>query len=133
MACATPKFKTPEEAAKKGEEYFKWCDDQEPKQFPTVAGFAVFCGASAQTIWNYEQRPEYSSVMKAIKDRIYDSKIQAGLRGEANTTLIIFDAVNNHNMINTRSENKNDTKFEGKLSVSELSDAELAAVINGKD
>jgi len=117
MACATPKFTSPEEAAQRGEDFFKWCDAQEPKQFPTVAGFAVFCGASVQTIWNYENRPEYSAVMTAIKDRIYNSKIQAGLRGEANTTLIIFDAVNNHNMINTRSENKNDMKLSGSVTV----------------
>jgi len=91
--------------------------NRETGRYPTVAGFAVFCGACRQTVWNYTQRQEYSSIMREIKDKIYDEKYQAALDGTINASLVIWDGINNHNMINTRSENKNDMKLSGAVTV----------------
>jgi len=110
-----PIFMNPEHAKDLGEEFFEWC--KETKRFPTVTGFAVFLKTDRQSVWAYTKIEGYKTILKNIKDRIYDEKLQAGYRGDLNTTVFIFDCVNNHDMFNTRSENKNDQKHSGSVEV----------------
>ncbi len=117
MPASRPfKFKSPEEVEEKGKLFFEWC--KETDRFPTVAGFAVFLECDRVTVWNYENRPGFSTVLKAIKDKIYDEKLQAALKGEAVASLVIWDAVNNHGMVNTKTENKNETDLNVKAEMS---------------
>ena len=110
-------YKTPEQMQKKIDEYFKHCEEN--SLFPNVIGLSLFLGfAGRQSLKQYEDRDKkFFDTIKSAKDRCYESKYQAAARGEINTTIFIFDAVNNHGMVNTRSESKNENKHSGGVTV----------------
>lgn len=86
------KFTEPRDIAKCGMDYFKWCAENE--QIPTKTGFAVFSGASTDTVRKYrvgdydrkEDKPAYSTVLKRIDDVIVAGVEQRVLSGKGNQT-----------------------------------------------
>ena len=62
-------------------------------------------------------------------DRCYAEKMQAAATGKMNPTIFIFDAVNNHGMINTRSDNKNQTDLSGGIKVEAVSDPAFSSIV----
>ena len=114
MASPIPKYKTPEELADKMQEYFDECNGN--GDIPNICGMAVFCGfASRSSFCDYEAKSKgFLHVIKKAKSQLYNEKFQKAAKGEMDKTIFIFDAVNNHDMFNTRSENKNDTNIGGQ-------------------
>lgn len=114
-----PIYNTADELQERIDEYFDvQCSVNEkeiPGEIPNVLGLVVFLGfADRGSLLDYEKRSdEFSHTVKRAKARIYNTKMQLAMRGIVNPTIFIFDAVNNHGMVNTRSENKNDTNLTG--------------------
>ena len=112
-----PMYKTPEQMQERIDAYFEeqcFVDEKGiPGEIPNVLDLVVFLGfAERQSLKDYSKRSEaFSYTIKRAKARIYNAKMQLAMRGVINPTIFIFDAVNNHGMVNTRSENKNDTKL----------------------
>lgn len=108
-----PRYKTPEELEKKADEYFIHC--KEAGEIPTMAGISYFTGfSSREAFTNQGKRNEkFLRTIKRAKLRMYDAKFQLAATGKMNATIFIFDAVNNHGMINRRSENKNNNNNSG--------------------
>lgn len=106
-----PKYKTAEELQERIDAYFyEHCKKED--EIPNVLGLVVFLGFSDRcSLSEYERKPEFTHTIKRAKTRIYNEKIQLAMRGAINPTIFIFDAVNNHGMINTRSKSKNDNQY----------------------
>lgn len=102
-----PIHETPESLQSAIDQYFKKC--KKDKDFPNVAGMTVFLGyAATQSLFDQEKRgADFSSIIKKAKLRMWDGKYQFACKGEMDKTIFIFDSINNHAMVNTRSENKN--------------------------
>ncbi len=105
-------FESPGKLEKKFEEYFAIC--AQGVELPCVMGMAVFLGCTTDTILEYEGKKEFSSTIKKAKARAYYEKMKLAAAGKMNPTIFIFDAVNNHGMINTRSEARNKSELTGK-------------------
>lgn len=59
-------METPEEFQRLASEYFQRCIDAQEKL--TITGLALWCGLSSlASLWEYEQRPAFSEVVKAAK------------------------------------------------------------------
>lgn len=109
-----PLYSDPEEMKLKFDEYFEDC--KQTGDIPNIVGMYLYLGfASRQSLTDYEKKGgRFLHVIKQAKSKCYQTKFQKAMKGEINTTVFIFDAVNNHDMFNTRSENKNDNKNEHK-------------------
>ena len=108
-----PKFKTPEELQSAIDVYFSHCAEE--KVFPNVAGLTVHLGfAATQSLLDQEARGEkFSAIIKRAKLRMWDGKFQAACAGNMDNTIFIFDSINNHKMINNRTQSKNEQMGEG--------------------
>ena len=108
MASPIPLYKTPEELEQKLDEYFIYCKAEE--EFPNIAGMTYFCGFAQRSSWtDYENKGDkYVHVIKRAKTQCYNLKFQEAAKGKMDRSIFIFDAVNNHDMFNTRSENKSE-------------------------
>ena len=101
MPAGQPKkYKTAEELQEKIEEYFKDAvfdkngDERDIMKPVTVAGLAYHLGfASRQSLWDYEQKSEYSYTIKKAKLFI-ESYLETRLLGN-NVTGVIFNLKNN--------------------------------------
>ena len=63
------KYKTPEEMQKAVDAYF--VDIEANDRVPTIAGFALYLGFDSRiSLYNYEGRPEFLSVIKKARARI---------------------------------------------------------------
>ena len=115
MAAPWPTYKTHEELAEKLEEYFEHCEKED--EVPNIAGMTYFCGFSSRSSWrDYENKSdEFAHVIKKAKNRSYNIKCQMAMKGKIDRTIFIFDAVNNHDMFNTRTENKNDSTLKANI------------------
>lgn len=98
-----PKFTKAEEFTQKAALYAEQCNADGDQL--TVSGFALCCGMTTEGLRYYEQKKEFKHVIGYIKEWIYNGKFQVALKGDIPVALTIFDAVNNHGMINTRSDN----------------------------
>ena len=125
--AAIPKYSTHEELAEKLEGYFPYCEENE--EVPNICGMALFCGfASRNSLEDYEQKsPAFLHVIKRAKTRCYNAKLSAAMKGKLNPTIFIFDAVNNHDMFNSRSDNKNEHtgKDGGPIRYSDMTEEDL--------
>ena len=99
-------FKTPQALQRKFEEYFLFCEIAE--RVPNIMGMCVFLECDRDSLLYYEKKDDFLGIIKAAKERAYDEKFQAVFQGKGNPTVFIFDAINNHGMINTRSEQKSE-------------------------
>jgi hypothetical protein len=88
------KFKTPEELAKKIDEYFVMCDAQEKPY--TITGLALALDTSRQTLVNYEDKDMFFDTIKRAKDRCENFIEEGMLTNKLNTTACIFNAKNNY-------------------------------------
>ena len=124
-----PQFKDAKELAKAFDDYFKECEEK--KEHPNVSGLQCFVELYSDNFFKEQARrgDDFSKTVKNCQRRMFDRKFQAAAKGEMNPTIFIFDAVNNHGMVNTKSENKNDTKISGSLDVKNASREELEAEI----
>lgn len=93
-------FATANEVLAKGDAYIaKKTSEGKPL---TMAGFAVFCKCSRETINQYEsgaydtEEENYSDAIKRVKALVEEDKIEKALMGEYNATIAIFDLKNNH-------------------------------------
>jgi hypothetical protein len=103
-----PKYKTPEELQSAMDSYFTECEAKD--NFPNVAGMTVHLGfADPQSLIDQEVRGEqYSWIIKRAKRKMWDGKFQAACKGQINSTIFIFDSINNHGLINNRAESKSE-------------------------
>ena len=108
-------YKTAKALEKKASEYFDYC--KEEKKVPNIAGLCWFCDFTDRRSFTEqgERGKDFSDTVKKIKNQLYAEKFDLAATGKMDRTIFIFDAVNNHDMFNTRSENKNDNKHEGNF------------------
>jgi hypothetical protein len=113
MPAPIPTYATYEELDSKLQEYFAYCEEK--GEFPNIAGMTVFCGFATRQSWkDYEKKSDdFLHVIKKAKSQCYNMKFQAAAKGKMDRSIFIFDAVNNHDMFNTRSENKNEQYGKG--------------------
>ncbi len=112
-----PKFTSPDDMQVQIDLYFVECEEK--GNYPTVMGMALFLGfCDAQSLLDYQLRKKnktkFAGTLKRAKTRIFESKMQSAARGEMDKTIFIFDAVNNHGMFNTRTDNRNKTELKAK-------------------
>jgi hypothetical protein len=70
------RFETPEEFEQAANDYFAVCEAKERR--PTVNGLALALGFnSRQSLLNYEDRPEFLDLVKAVRTRLEDEWEQA--------------------------------------------------------
>jgi len=108
-----PKYKTIETLQEAIDNYFAECEEKE--HCPNVAGMTVSLGfADPQSLIDQESRgADFSWIIKRAKRRMWDNKYQFACQGKMNSTIFIFDSINNHGMVNTRSENKSELSGKG--------------------
>ncbi|MCP4493253.1 MAG: hypothetical protein GY820_39015 [Gammaproteobacteria bacterium] len=109
-------YETVEEFQQDIDDYF--AEEEKKENFPNILGFIAFSRFADRTsLDDYEKYPEFSFALKKLRSRCYADKFQSVAKGKMNVATFIFDAVNNHGMVNTRSDNKNTNTHKGKLSV----------------
>ena len=103
-------FETPEALQKAFDQYMGWCaaytrptlnnkggiTEVPAPRIPTVGDFCEYHKIDRRTLYEYDQRPDYSDTIKSIQERILERKHNALLNGEGNTTGLIFDLKCNH-------------------------------------
>ena len=116
-----PIYETPEELQDAVDSYFAQC--AEVGFLPTVAGLQYHIGMYSKDIWNEIERrgEEFSGVSKSTQLRMQDYKFQAAAAGAMDRSVYIFDAVNHHNHVNTRTESKNDNRNSGRTEIEAIS------------
>lgn len=60
-----PLFKSPDEMLERGLEYLRLNPSR-----PLISGMADYLGTSRQSLWNYEQKPEYADIIQYLKNRV---------------------------------------------------------------
>jgi hypothetical protein len=122
-------YDTPKELQQDVDAYFDDCKEKE--LLPNVLGFVSFSRFSGRTsVHDYKVTyPEFSTTIKDMLDRCYAEKMQAAATGKMNPTIFIFDAVNNHGMINTRSDNKSQTEHSGGIKVETVTDPAFTDIV----
>jgi hypothetical protein len=109
-----PKFKTAADLGEAIEDYFADCEKRE--RWPTVAGLQVALDLWGDNFLKEQARrgEEFSKIIKRARAKMFDEKFQAAASGRMDKTIFIFDAVNNHDHVNTRTDNKNKNEHTGK-------------------
>lgn len=140
-----PKYKTPEEMQYIIDLYFLACrvhreDDVSLLEHindeglriineiedivPTISGLAYTLGMSTEAFRNYEQKDDFLATVKRAKQRV-EMSLEQRLAGNA-VTGSIFSLKNNFGW-----KDKTETELSGGLDLSNKSDEELQAIING--
>jgi hypothetical protein len=102
------KFQSAEELEQKVQAYFDQCDNRQesvvtkegvvvqvPNPRPyTISGLAYFLGTNRQTLINYEERDEYSDVIRAAKAKI-EAFVEESLWTPKIATGVMFNLKNN--------------------------------------
>jgi hypothetical protein len=146
-----PKYKTPEEMQRIIDLYYLACKvhkkgdpslleglSQEDllivndieDDTPSVSGLAYTLGMTTEAFRNYEQKDEFLATVKTAKQRV-EMSLEQRLAGNA-VTGSIFSLKNNFGW---KDKTEQDLKHSGALGVIDLSDKtdeELNAIINGK-
>ena len=126
MAGRPRKIENPEELQQAFDEYMAHCAnytrtmmsnsgklvDVPNPRVPTVGEFCRFIGMHRTTLYEYNQRNEFSDTIKRIEIEIHDAKQIALLNGEGNTTGIIFDLKCTHGW-----NDKTTIEHEGEITV----------------
>lgn len=97
---------TPEELMKSALEYFEWADsnprplaqltkdgvDYVPKKRPyTVGALCLYLGITQETLGNYRKKEDYKMVTSAIDEMIRGEKLEGGMSGDYNASIVIRD------------------------------------------
>lgn len=88
-----PKFNSTEQLEKLSKAWWKSIEGTE--EIPDIETWAIALDTTRKTLFEYEDKPEFSNTIKRWKDRIFASKKQLALRGKLNPAIFIFDAINN--------------------------------------
>ena len=108
-----------DELKAKFNEYLEYCEEE--GQVPMVVAFAVFCGMSTQTLYNYEKRSEeFRKLIDFIREYIEKEKWQGAYKGELDGKIFHLDMINHHRKINSRSVNDNKNDNTGSVKVTEI-------------
>ena len=91
---------------------------------PTISGLAYTLGMSTEAFRNYEQKDDFLATVKRAKQRV-EMSLEQRLAGNA-VTGSIFSLKNNFGW-----KDKTETELSGGLDLSNKSDEELQAIING--
>nr|AKH47514.1 small terminase [uncultured marine virus] len=106
------KWKSVDEFKKVSDGFFDWCSDND--FIPDIEGLCLYLGTHRKVLCDYEKKEEFSNAIKEIKEGIFFHKKQLAMKGNMNATVFIFDAKNNHDMVDKQEvDNKNLHKFEG--------------------
>lgn len=99
-------YDTPEQLKTAIDAYFASLEEDKP--FPNLPELCANLGfASRQSFLDYEKRSdEFSCVIKNTRERMFGTKLRLAAQGKLNPTMVIFDAVNHHGCVNTKTENK---------------------------
>ena len=118
-------FQDPAELQKKIDKYFEHCDGRTkkevvktrehyevidmPDQIPyTVYGLADFLDVDADTLLNYNERPEFSVLIARAKSKILTNKVERGLDGKSNPQMTKLLLGHNYGIIEPKAEIDND-------------------------
>jgi len=112
-----PKYSSAAALRQAVDNYFVECEKK--SEFPCVAGLQCSIGVYSNSLFDEMaiRGAEYSEIARECKSRMFNWKFQSASSGEMDKTIFIFDSINNHGMINTRSENKTESKIEANLNV----------------
>ena len=105
-----PAFSSPSEMWDKAVEYFKWCEENplmEKKLFNfqgevidgkvphlramSKAGLCAFLNIGVSTLRDYNQKPEFSAVINAIEQVMYEQKFSGAASGMLKENIIARD------------------------------------------
>lgn len=118
-----PMFKSPEEMARKIDDYLLDCDDREVP--PTVAGLAFALGCDRRTINNYKKRDNFFPLIKKALNFINQDHEERLTSGKSSSTAgTIFLMKNNFEY-----KDKLDHDITGSLSLGQI----LSSVFNPND
>lgn len=74
----------------------------ERKLIPDIENWAMYLGVTRQTIWSYQQRgKEWKDMIEYYKNVIAAVKKQLAMNYKIPPMVYVFDAVNNHNYLNS--------------------------------
>ena len=74
----------------------------ERKLIPDIENWAMYLGITRQTIWSYQQRgKEWKDMIEYYKNIIAAIKKQLAMNYKIPPMVYVFDAVNNHNYLNS--------------------------------
>ena len=83
------KYSDVEVFQKKIDEYFQMCEEKDLD--PTVVGIALAVGLQGRKVLlDYEERPEYSEVIKRAKAKVEDIYVRRALGGKVNPAGAVF-------------------------------------------
>ncbi len=97
-----PKYEKPEMLLEKYREYLTYIYDCNTNRncslIPDVEGFCSFAKISRDSLhtWEKQRGPEYSDLIKGIKNNIAAYKKQLGLKGKIPPLVLAMDFNNNH-------------------------------------
>jgi len=120
-----PKFESPEQLQQMFEEW-QATFTKDVDEIPDVEGFCIYLDTARQTLFDYEQKNEYSDTVKRIKDWIIYKKKQLAMKGKIPPAIYIFDAKNNAGYVDKQeidSRNTHTVKF------SDMDDEQLERAI----
>ena len=125
MTSGAPIYDTNEDLRDAIERYFE-IHVKKGDNVPSIEGISYFLGYAGRDEFGRQKKRglDFARTIKLTRARIADHKLSEAAKGKLNATIVIFDLVNNHNYINTRSDNKNtDTvTVTEKLTDSQLDD-----------
>jgi hypothetical protein len=125
-----PLYNTPEELQKAVDGYFE-IHVKADGNIPNMEGLTYFLGfANRSEFGRQAERKGFAPTVNKTRSRIADMKLSAAAKGELNATITIFDLVNNHGYVNTRSDNTSKVEHSGSLTVAQAIEAENSK-ING--
>jgi len=120
-----PKFESPEQLQDMFEAW-QATFTQEGDEIPDVEGLCIYLDTARQTLFDYEQKDDYSDTIKRIKDWIIYKKKQLAMKGKIPPAIYIFDAKNNAGYVDKQeidSRNTHTVKF------SDMDDEQLERAI----
>ena len=123
------KFKSVEELEKLIESYFLVVTDKEKDEIPDVEWLACYLDTTRKTLFEYEQKEEFSNTIKRAKEKIFFYKKQLALKWKMNPTVFIFDSKNNHWYVD-KTEIDQNTNMNLNINLEEASDEELEKILN---
>ncbi|WP_290747779.1 terminase small subunit [Henriciella sp.] len=98
-----PKYSDPLHFENCIDQYFDQCETD--KRIPTVAGLAYHMGfASRQSLWDYEQKKEFSYAATRARLRIEQDRSERLIDREKYTPGLAMDLASNHNWTTARTE-----------------------------
>jgi len=114
-----PKYTSPEQMQLELDQFF--IDQEEKGHLPTVTGMLLALGfADRSTLIDYERNPKFSHTIRNAKQKCFEIKMQAAFEGKITGQMMIFDAINNHGMVASKSHDKRDVDVNASISLSSI-------------